>query len=167
MLLGIMGGIEGARWQREDQLHITLHFIGEVDRRTADTIADILGNIRGSAFAGAVSSVGYFEKKGKVHSLWAGVTPAEPLAALHTKLDRALVSLGLPAEQRAYRPHITLARMARPVDAVASFVSQFGGLVSAPFRMTEFGLFESLQTAEGSVYRCIEAYPLASASKPL
>ena len=35
-LLGLMGGVRGARWQSEDQLHLTLRFIGEVDRHLAE-----------------------------------------------------------------------------------------------------------------------------------
>src|SRR3546814_10296472 len=45
-LLGLMHGIAGARWQDDDQLHLTLRFVGEVDRPQADDLADALGHIR-------------------------------------------------------------------------------------------------------------------------
>ena len=38
-LLDLMHGVEGARWQSDDQLHLTLRFIGEVDRHQASDIA--------------------------------------------------------------------------------------------------------------------------------
>src|SRR3546814_10503522 len=44
-LLSIMGGVEGARWQSDDQLHLTLRFIGEVDRHRADDIAAALATV--------------------------------------------------------------------------------------------------------------------------
>src|SRR3546814_2570852 len=49
-LVDIMGGIIGARWQREDQLHLTLRFIGEVERRAANDIAEALATVRHPAF---------------------------------------------------------------------------------------------------------------------
>ena len=42
VLLDAMGGIEGARWQDEDQLHLTLAFVGEVDRAQSDGLIDTL-----------------------------------------------------------------------------------------------------------------------------
>ena len=45
-----MGGISGARWQSEDQLHLTLRFIGEVHRHLADDIHAALGAIRQPPF---------------------------------------------------------------------------------------------------------------------
>mgnify|MGYP001113377463 CR=1 FL=1 len=42
-LIAAMHGISGARWQDDDQLHLTLRFIGEVDRHRAEDIAAALG----------------------------------------------------------------------------------------------------------------------------
>lgn len=63
-LVAMMGGVIGARWQSEDQLHLTLRFIGEVDTRTANAIAEVLGTIRHPAFDIQPHRVGTFERKG-------------------------------------------------------------------------------------------------------
>ena len=160
-LLAIMGGMEGARWQSDAQLHITLRYIGEVDGRTADTVADSLSRVAARACDVAVHGVGSFDRRGKVHSVWAGVRPVAPLEALHQKLDRALVMTGLPPEARAYRPHITLARLSRPQADVDAFLRTWSALTSPPFRLDHMVLFESLPTAEGSHYRPVERYRLA------
>jgi len=162
-----MGGVEDARWQTDAQLHVTLRFLGAVDGRTADAVAEALAAVRASAFGVVLRGVGLFEKKGKVHSLWAGLSPVEPLAALHARIDRTLVAIGLPPEQRAYRPHVTLARMAQPAAAVAPFLSHHADLSSPPYTVDAFTLFESLPTSEGSVYRPLATYGLLSPSKPL
>lgn len=154
------GGVEGARWQAQAQLHMTMRFIGDVDAMVAERIADHLSGVRGHAFAVALNGVGYFEKRGKAHTLWAGIAPAEAATALHHKVDRALVSIGLPAEQRAYRPHITLARLSRPVEALAPFLRTHADLGSPPFTLDRFSLLESLPTADGRHYRPVVTVPL-------
>src|SRR3546814_1414167 len=57
-LLSIMGGVEGARWQSDDQLHLTLRFIGEVDRHRADDIAAALATVSGAPFTIRLSAAG-------------------------------------------------------------------------------------------------------------
>ena len=66
-----MGGIAGARWQDDDQLHLTLRFIGEVDRHVATDVAAALGSVRHPPFELAVSGVGTFDRKGRIDTLWA------------------------------------------------------------------------------------------------
>jgi len=149
-LIDIQGGVEGARWQDDDQLHLTLRYIGEVDGRTANDIAELLETVSARRFEIALCGVGSFDRKGRTDTLWAGVTPPDALAALHRKLDNLLVRLGLPAEGRAYRPHVTLARgRMGPLDV---FLARHGGLTSEPFTVDHFALYESITGGEGSVY---------------
>lgn len=159
-LIEIMGDAEGLRWQSDGQLHITLRFIGEVDGRTADDIASTLGRIGGQTAALRLSGVGTFESKGRVHTLWAGVAPKEPLHALHKKIDRAMTALGLQQDGRAYRPHITIARTGGRAPDLAAFLARHADLSSEAFTPDWFGLYESKSTAEGQVYDCVAKYPL-------
>lgn len=161
-LLDLMDGVPGARWQDEDQLHLTLRYIGEVERPMAEDIALALGTIRAQPFVLSVSGAGQFERRGRTEALWAGIAPGEPLLTLHRKVDQALIRLGLPPEGRAYLPHITLARFSRASGAVAGpFLSKHAGLSSDPFEVTHFALFESTLGGEGAVYELVERYRLA------
>lgn len=108
-LLALMGGIPGARWQDEEQLHITLRFIGDVDERAAEDAALALSSVRWPPLEAALDGVGTFDKRGRVHTVWAGLRLREGLAGLHRKIDQALVRAGQAPERRAYLPHITLA----------------------------------------------------------
>jgi 2'-5' RNA ligase len=83
ILLGAMGGISGARWQDDDQIHVTLRFIGEVNRRQAEDADAALRSVRHAPFEVRLSGVGSFEKRGQPSAVWAGVTPAAPLATLN------------------------------------------------------------------------------------
>ena len=81
-LLAAMGGVAHARWQSEEQLHLTLRFIGEVDRHQGEDIAAALGAIHHPRFALALDAVGQFDRKGRTDTLWVGVTPQDAVTAL-------------------------------------------------------------------------------------
>jgi RNA 2',3'-cyclic 3'-phosphodiesterase len=159
-LLGLMGGVAGARWQDDKQLHLTLRFIGEVDRHRAEDIASALGRVRHPPVTAELKGVGNFQRKGRLEALWAGVVPREPLTALHKKIDQAIIQCGLAAEGRSYLPHITLARFGRSSGAIDDFVASNSGLSSSPFTLSDFGLFESTLGHEGARYEIVARYPL-------
>lgn len=162
-LLACRGGVGGARWQDDDQLHLTLRYIGEVDRHVAEDVAIAMARVRSSMPKVALQGVGRFEKQGRTNAIWAGVAPLEPLATLHQKVDRALTRIGLAPETRAYLPHITLARLPRALGAEAevdAFLSRHAGLSSPPFGLTHLTLFESQLTRDGARYEAVARWPL-------
>jgi len=159
-LLDMMEGVESARWQDDEQLHLTVRFIGEVDRRTADDVAAALGTVHQRAFDLALSSVGHFGSGSHPHALWAGVRPVEDVTHLHKKVDQALVRIGLEPERRAYRPHVTIARLSRRAGSIRDFLEGNAALCSAPFQVDGFGLYESRLSQAGATYELIERYPL-------
>ena len=158
-LLGIMGGVQNARWQTDDQLHLTLRFIGEVDRHQAEDIALSLGSVRHGVFRIALSGVGSFGKRGK-GALWAGVAPQDELKPLHKKLDQSLIRAGIEPETRAYHPHITIARLSRGAGPVEPFIERWAGLSSEPFLVEDICLYESRLGSEGASYSIVERYRL-------
>jgi len=160
LLLTIMGGISGARWQTDDQLHLTLRFIGEVDRHCAGDIHAALGAIHHPRFEIAMNGLGTFDRRGQPETVWAGVTPHERLRGLHNKVDQAVARVGIEPDQRAYLPHVTLARLRRSSGSVGGLLEQSGGFKSPPFCVESFALFESQLTPEGAVYTEIERYSL-------
>jgi 2'-5' RNA ligase len=158
-LLAAMGGVSGARWQRDDQLHLTLRFIGEIDRHIAQDIAAALGGVHAAPFELALSGAGVFDRRGVPETLWAGVTPHDAVTALHAKVDQALRRVGMALEARAYAPHITLARFGRHSGPVGEFVTAtvLGG---PPFTVSGFALYESTLMRDGADYRTVERYSL-------
>jgi 2'-5' RNA ligase len=159
-LLDLMEGVRGARWQDEDQLHLTLRFIGEVDRHAAEDAHAALGSIRQPPFHLALNGLGAFDRRGGATVLWAGVAPQEPLKTLHKKVDQAIARTGLAPERRAFHPHITLARLGRGAGPVQPLLESKGGAVSEPFTVEEFRLYESHLSAAGAIHSLIERYPL-------
>jgi 2'-5' RNA ligase len=160
-LLAAMGGVAGARWQDDGQLHLTLRFIGEVDRHRALDVDAALGAVHHPPFEIALAGLGAFDRRGEPVALWAGVAPHQPLRILHKKIDQAVVRAGIAPERRAFAPHITLARLPRGAGPVQALLETSGGLTSPPFAVEEFSLFESRLTPEGAVYTRLERYSLA------
>ncbi len=159
-LLAAMGGVPGARWQSDEQLHLTLRFIGEVDRHRAEDAAAALGTVHHPRFLLSLDGIGQFERKGQVDALWAGVAPHAPLKALHKKIDQVLVRVGLPPEGRAYLPHVTLARFGRSAAPHAGVVPA-AGLTSPAEEVCDFRLYESELGGQGATYSIVNRYPLA------
>src|SRR4029453_19317433 len=87
-LLDLMAGVPDLRWQSDEQLHLTLRFIGEVERPVAEDVATALEQIRFQQFSLALEGVGRFEKY-RHGALWAGVQPKDQLKALAAKVERA------------------------------------------------------------------------------
>lgn len=159
-----MQGLVAARWQSDAQLHVTLRFIGETDRHGAEALVMAIGTERFSRVTARLDAFGWFDRKDRVEQLWAGLAPRDPLAALHARLDRLCVRVGLETEARKYVPHVTIARFARstapdPAGVTAWMASQ-PPLPGNPFGFDELLLMQSHAGHDGSVYETIAAFPL-------
>ena len=160
----LQGGVPGAKWASEEQMHLTLRFIGEVDENVAHDIDDALAGIRAPAFALELAGVGEFGGKNP-RALWAGVRPNEALLHLQKKVETAIQRLGLPAEERKFSAHVTLARLrASPREKVVQFLTHHALFASGPFQVDHFVLFSSHLGSGGSVYHAERTYPLTRAN---
>jgi 2'-5' RNA ligase len=158
-LLG--GGVPGARWMDDDQLHLTLRFIGEVDENVANDIDDTLVGLRAPSFALGLAGVGEFGGK-TPRALWAGVRPNDALIHLQKKIETALQRIGLPAEERKFTPHVTLARLkAAPREKVVQFLTHHALYASGTFPVGYFVLFSSHPGSNGSIYHPERVYRLS------
>lgn len=162
VLLRHCSGLPGARWRKEEQFHLTLRFIGEVDERRADDIVSALAAIRAPAFSLSVSEVGMFGEKRRPRILWAGVRGEPALARLRAKGEAALARVGLPPENRKFHPHITLAMLDRQVPAarLGEYLSHHNGLWAPPFAVDRFHLYSSTLAQSGAIYTIEESFPL-------
>lgn len=111
-----------ASWARPASLHITLKFLGEVGdarvrelSRAACAAAEGFGQFRLS-----VEEAGTFPPRGAARVLWLGVRDESgDLARLQRRLEEECEAAGFPREPRAFKPHLTLARLRAPKDAHA------------------------------------------------
>jgi 2'-5' RNA ligase len=161
LLIDAMEDSPELRWVGDEQLHLTLRFIGEVQRPLADDITFALSRLRSEPFELGVVGVGLFERRNG-GALWAGVQPKAPVAALAAKVERACVAAGLAPERRAFHPHITLARFNRHSAKPAQvFLERNRALASPPFMVTSFILYESHLSRHGPHYEKVASYALS------
>lgn len=148
------GGVEGAHWQRDNQLHLTLAFIGETPRRTMHEIESALAAIRFEPFELALKGVGLFGKPKQPKTLWAGVANKRPVQHLHEKIVAALDRIDVETERRKFKPHVTLARFRRGAQArIGDWLSDNERICTRPVLVDRFVLFSSERTSEGSFFR--------------
>jgi len=160
LLIDAMDDGADFRWQDDEQLHLTLRFIGEVERPVADDLAAALSRVSTARFDLRIAGVGRFEQRSS-GALWAGIEPKAPVAALAAKVERVCQQVGLEPERRTFHPHITLARWkGRRTREIQDFLSHSAGLSSEPFDVTEFMLFESRLSRHGAHYEEIASYNL-------
>jgi 2'-5' RNA ligase len=151
-LLDAADGIDGARWQDDDQLHLTLAFCGEVDGAQANDLAEALTDVEATPFPLQVAGIGHFERKGVATAVWAAIAPSQPLAQLHGRVERACRRAAIETERRAFRPHITLARLPRSAGPIGAWLSAHGTLRAGPWEVSGFTLYESHLRSTGSLY---------------
>ncbi|WP_445193507.1 RNA 2',3'-cyclic phosphodiesterase [Sphingomonas sp. Tas61C01] len=164
-LLAAMGDIGAARWQEDAQLHVTLRFIGAVERPVAEDVAAALAGLYADAPTASLAGVGRFAHRGRTDTLWAALAPHDALQALHRKVDHACVRAGLEPERRAYIPHVTLARMPRAAGAeleVERWLATNAGLASEPFALPHLVLYESILGRDGAVYEPVMRWQLGT-----
>jgi 2'-5' RNA ligase len=155
------GGLPGARWVTQENMHVTLRFIGEVDRAAAEDIDAGLAAVSAPGFDLHLRGVGTFGQGAKARALWVGVEPCEALGFLQAKVESAVVRAGQPPEGRKFTPHVTLARFAQ-ADAhrLQMFVEGNSLFRAGPWSVAQFTLFESRLGKGGSVYTPLADYAL-------
>ncbi len=164
-LVLLQGGLPGARWEPAEKLHLTLHFLGEVDGGTMRRLIDALTGVEAPSFPLFLHGVGYFPPRGPARSVWVGVRRSDALEDLHRRTGRVIERLGLSRDRRTFVPHVTLARLRKPdMDAVAAFVVRHATLDLGPFSVERFVLYRSVQGKRGSHYRFEAVFPLARPS---
>lgn len=140
-----------ARRVPDYNLHLTLHFIGNVDRGDAECMRQRARTVGGCAFKLAIDRYGHF---GDARVGWLGCAQIPVgLLDLQRRLGQSLRDCGFEPEARAFHPHVTVARkLGRLADAPA-----FDPLA---WKVDNFALVESRAADGGVRYQVVETYPL-------
>ncbi|MEO1207302.1 MAG: RNA 2',3'-cyclic phosphodiesterase [Pseudomonadota bacterium] len=167
-LSGLDLPIGGARWVSWDDYHLTLRFAGDIDPQPAAEWHRYLEDIDVDAFQMKIKGVGVFTEK-EPRTLWAGVEAGPELDVLARAHERAARNAGLGASRqqskgRAFRPHITLARLRNPpIERVVRILKKFANFESEPFMVTHFSLFSARPGGGGGPYVVEDTFPLLGA----
>ncbi|MEO5808096.1 RNA 2',3'-cyclic phosphodiesterase [Devosia sp.] len=156
------GGLQGSRWIDAENYHITLRFIGDVDIRTANDVADSLDRLSNStAFTLKLNHLGAFGGD-KPRALYAGVEVNDTLIRLQAAHERVLQRAGLEPEGRKFVPHVALARLrGATAGDLARFMAMAGRFEPLEFSVGRFVLYSSRDSVGGGPYVIEQSYPLA------
>jgi 2'-5' RNA ligase len=149
------------RWTPLSNLHLTVRFIGSIEREAVDQIADRIGALAPAGFDLALGDLGTFKRGRLVGVVWLGLrSGTEAASALAAKVEAECARAGLVAEVRPFQAHLTLAR-ARHRDGSALPPLPPPPLLE-PWRATELVLYSSHLSKAGAVYEPIRTVPLSS-----
>lgn len=152
--------VPAATWTAEENLHLTVKFIGATDPAEVDRIAATLAAVadghRGVPLL--LGRAGAFPNLRRPRVIWAGIEPAPRLELLHHDVEAALDAIGIPIEGRAFRPHVTLGRVKAPLEpdgvrALARAARRF--TFEAEGTASSLDLMQSSLTPHGPRYRCL------------
>jgi 2'-5' RNA ligase len=97
------------KFVNEEHMHLTLEFLGEIEKDKVDIIKTVLNSINISAFTIELSNIGYFKRReGNIY--WLGIKENKSLLELQSNIHKSLTEHGFTLEDRPYKPHITLGR---------------------------------------------------------
>ncbi len=155
----------GARWVRAEGVHVTLKFIGEIPEERVAAIEQALRGVKTAGIAAPVEAkfrgAGFFPNERHPRVFWAGVEGPPNLAELARAVDERLAPLGIAAETREFRPHLTLARF-KSEDGLPRLREEIKKLEPFDFglmRASEFHLFQSQLGAGGAKYTKLASFP--------
>ncbi|QDU87746.1 2'-5'-RNA ligase [Pirellulimonas nuda] len=163
----LRGLSDAVRWVEPENLHFTLHFLGEITDADLVDVCNVAAEAARQAppFSVRVRGAGAFPDLDRPRALWLGVAEgAQELTALHDSLRPRLAELGFRTDQRRYRPHLTIGR----IDRIAS--KQAGDLVDGIAALDSFDagatpadaltVYASRLRREGPGYRVMATCPL-------
>ena len=145
----------GARWAHVEGMHVTLKFIGEVPPERVGRIQAELAAVRSDQPVElSFRDVGFFPNERHPRVFWAGITATPNLTELATEVERRMESLGIPREQRPFRPHLTLARFKSEegLEQLREALRNFKSLEFGSTRAQEFHLYQSQLKPRGAEY---------------
>lgn len=151
------------RWTVVANIHLTLHFLGNISPDEVLTVGRLLNDIATvrPAFSLTLSGLGYFPNQHKPRIIWAGIKgETEPLITLQQMLGEQLqTEIGFTPESRPYSPHLTLGRVKQELArsqlaelsrTLIDIQANVGDL--AEFNVTEVVLMKSELKPSGPIY---------------
>ena len=161
-----------ARWVKPESYHVTLKFIGEWKRDVREVIS-ALETIQAPSIDVAFRHCGFFPNPKSPRVFWVGIEADAKLPSLAKQVDQTCSKLGIESEDRAYSPHLTLARSGsgspRPkhdeplAPGMRRLAERIAGIPAPDFgtmHATEFFLYESKLSPGGAKYMKLKSFTL-------
>ena len=154
-----------AKWVRPENLHVTLKFLGHTDAGNLEKIQSSLRAVRSALpVTLELKGLGFFPNENRPRVFWAGMESSANLRALAEDIDRTMHPLGFPLENRAFAPHLTLARFNPPglPPKISEAVQRRATHSFGAFTADIFHLIESKLKPTGAEYTTVQSFPFVA-----
>jgi 2'-5' RNA ligase len=148
------------RWTPKENLHLTVRFVGSVERQLVESVADALAQHSLAALDMELGEVGAFGRGRAARVVWLGLRGGtEAAAALAAHVEEECVRAGLPGESRPYQAHLTLARARSRGGARLPALPAVAPM--EPWRADQLVLYSSRLARTGAIYEALRTLGLA------
>ncbi len=152
------GAARAIKWVDPGNLHLTLHFLGEIEDARVEALRERLSEEVGEApFALGLGGAGCFPEAGPPRVVWIGVTTgAEPMARLHASIGGRLRELRIEVDERPFHPHLTIGRVKGAVrPGVRTAIGRIPCDTVGECRVAEATLYRSVLGRPGPAYTAL------------
>lgn len=157
------------RWVPSEQIHLTLRFLGSVERGRIEGLKARLGEVAAESegFLLTLSGTGAFPRLSRPRVFWVGVRPTSGLGMLHGRVSAAVQSAGFEPEARPFRPHVTIGRVRRGREATRDLIDAVTSVtVEQRFDVESIALVESTLGPAGARHDLAGAFRLGGLLGP-
>lgn len=162
---------KAVRWIPKNNIHITLHFLGDVKKSIIEEINKQL-NLTISqipSFNIQIGGLGVFPKPAKPRVIWVGIHPSKELEELYQEISNTINRFGLRTDNRQFQGHITIARVkeadSRIHKAISSTIVQLNNELSyniIEMKVHQVHFYKSVLKPSGAEYEILSTHYLAS-----
>jgi RNA 2',3'-cyclic 3'-phosphodiesterase len=154
----------GVKWLHDDQLHLTLKFLGEVSDKKLSAVEDALADSTEgkTSFKMLIAGTGCFPPRGSVRIIWAGVKDQESgVEKCFRAIEEEFAKIGFSPEERDFSPHITLARVKSDSShgALRDVVSK-AEFIPCAQQVEKITLYKSVLGSSGAEYFVVKEVSL-------
>lgn len=148
----------------EEALHLTLVFLGDLERPDLQALHEELAVLRVEPFAVTLAGLDVIEGGDRMRALVLNARANPALEALQVKVAQAARRAGLALERRRFRPHVTIVRFNKgfgetQAARLGHLLESRGDVVLPEWRVDGFAMIRSHLTREGAQYEVLADYP--------
>lgn len=153
------------RWVREEGMHLTLKFLGEISQDKVQKVQSLLQKIseHHGPFSLKLIGTGTFPRERRnIRVIWIGVEDSPQMMKLQEEIEEKLDSIGFPKENRPFHPHLTLGRVksTKNIQPVLQELAKQSEICFGDMNVGKISLFQSILKPSGAEYSVLSEFKL-------
>lgn len=155
---------EKITWVKEENLHLTLKFIGKTANKSIPVITEAIDRSlkNTTPFPMQLERIGIFGSNYYARVIWMGIKKNDQLLNLYHQLIRELEHIGFYDDRQNFVPHLTLGRVKKIIhkDHFTRVMEKTEKGFIQETLIDELVLFESILTPDGPIYKSVKTFKL-------